>query len=150
MKVVLQRVKKASVEIDSEIAGSINHGLLVYLGIREDDNQEDIDWMIKKMIQLRIFPDENEKMNLNIKDVEGEFLIVSQFTLYASTKKGNRPSFTEAAKPEKAKTLYEEFLEALKSKMGVIIQSGRFGAHMQVSSINDGPLTFIVDSKEKN
>ncbi len=149
MRVVVQRVKEASVEIDTAIAGSIQQGLLVYLGIAQEDKQEDIDWLIKKLTQLRVFSDEKEKMNLNIKDVEGEFLIVSQFTLHASTKKGNRPSFTEAAKPALANQLYEKFVEDLEVSMGVRIQTGRFGAHMEVASVNDGPLTFILDSKNK-
>jgi D-tyrosyl-tRNA(Tyr) deacylase len=149
MRVVVQRVKEASVEIDTAIAGSIQQGLLVYLGIAQEDKQEDIDWLIKKLTQLRVFSDEEEKMNLNIKDVEGEFLVVSQFTLHASTKKGNRPSFTEAAKPALANQLYEKFVEDLEVSMGVRIQTGRFGAHMEVASVNDGPLTFILDSKNK-
>jgi D-tyrosyl-tRNA(Tyr) deacylase len=149
MKAVLQRVTNASVEVDTEISGSINHGLLVYLGIHEDDTTDDIEWLINKMTQLRIFSDENQKMNLNISDVEGEFLIVSQFTLYASTKKGNRPSFTTAAKPEQAKEMYEEFLKALKLKMGMPIQTGTFGANMKVSSVNDGPVTFVLDTRDK-
>lgn len=150
MRIVLQRVKEASVEIDTEIAGSINRGLLIYLGIEDEDHQEDIDWLIKKVTQMRIFSDEEGKMNLNIKDVEGEILIVSQFTLYASTKKGNRPSFTNAAKPELAKKFYEDFIETLKSALVTNIQTGRFGANMQVASINDGPLTFLLDSKQKS
>lgn len=149
MRIVLQRVKEASVEIDTEIAGSINYGLLIYLGIEDEDEQKDIDWLIKKVTQLRIFSDEEEKMNLNVKDVEGELLIVSQFTLYASTKKGNRPSFTNAAKPELARKLYEDFIESIKEIYHGNIQTGRFGANMQVASINDGPLTFLLDSKEK-
>lgn len=150
MRIVLQRVKEASVEIDTEIAGSINRGLLIYLGIEDEDHQEDIDWLIKKVTKMRIFSDEEGKMNLNIKDVEGEILIVSQFTLYASTKKGNRPSFTNAAKPELAKKFYEDFIETLKSALVTNIQTGRFGANMQVASINDGPLTFLLDSKQKS
>lgn len=149
MKIVLQRVKEASVEIDHQIAGSINHGLLIYLGIEDEDVQEDIDWLIKKVIQMRIFSDEEGKMNLNIRDVEGELLIVSQFTLYASVKKGNRPSFTDAAKPEYAKKLYEDFILSMRDMYHSNIQTGRFGANMQVYSINDGPLTFILDSKNK-
>ncbi|MBZ9651115.1 D-aminoacyl-tRNA deacylase [Psychroflexus montanilacus] len=150
MRVVLQRVKEASVAIDTEIAGSINQGLLIYLGIETDDEHEDIDWLVKKVTQLRIFSDENGKMNLNCKEVGGEFLVVSQFTLYASTKKGNRPSFTAAAKPDLANELYEAFIKRLESVMNTTLQSGRFGADMQVSSINDGPLTFILDSKQKS
>lgn len=149
MRIIIQRVKNASVEIDTEIAGSINQGLLVYLGIQEEDSQEDIDWLVKKAIQLRIFSDEEGKMNLNIQEVNGEFLIVSQFTLYASTKKGNRPSFTAAAKPEFAKKMYEDFIGTLDKRLNTKVQTGRFGADMKVDSINDGPLTFILDSKEK-
>ncbi|MBZ9627644.1 D-tyrosyl-tRNA(Tyr) deacylase [Psychroflexus sp. CAK57W] len=149
MRIILQRVKKASVEIDTQIAGSIHQGLLIYLGVEDEDKQEDIDWLVKKVTHLRIFSDEEGKMNLNIRDIEGEFLIVSQFTLYASTKKGNRPSFTNAAKPELAKKLYQDFIETLKSTLVANIQTGRFGANMQVASVNDGPLTFILDSKQK-
>ena len=149
MKAVLQRVTNASVEVDTEISGSINHGLLVYLGIHEDDTSDDIEWLINKMTQLRIFSDENQKMNLNINDAEGEFLIVSQFTLYASTKKGNRPSFTTVAKPDEAENLYHDFIEALDLKQGKHIQTGQFGANMKVSSVNDGPVTFVLDSRDK-
>lgn len=151
MRIILQRVKEAAVEIDNEIAGSINKGLLIYLGIEGNDQQEDIDWLLRKVLNLRIFSDENEKMNLNIKDVEGQILIVSQFTLYASTKKGNRPSFTNAADPDLARKLYEKFINSMEETYALgNIQTGRFGANMQVNSINDGPLTFILDSKEKS
>lgn len=149
MRLIVQRVKNASVEVENQIIGSINQGVLIYLGIENEDTQEDIDWLVKKVINLRIFADEEDKMNLNIQEVEGEILVVSQFTLYASTKKGNRPSFTKAAKPELAKSLYEDFIETLKNAYLSNIQTGRFGANMQVESINDGPLTFILDSKEK-
>ena len=150
MRIVLQRVKEASVKIDTKIAGSIRAGLLIYLGIEDEDNQNDIDWLIKKITQMRIFSDEEGKMNLNVNEVEGEILVVSQFTLYASTKKGNRPSFTNAAKPEFARKLYEDFIASMKEVYHGNIQTGRFGANMQVASINDGPLTFWLDSKEKN
>ncbi|MFO7744667.1 MAG: D-aminoacyl-tRNA deacylase [Psychroflexus sp.] len=150
MRIILQRVKEASVEIDNQIAGSINQGFLIYLGVEGEDQQKDIDWLVKKVSNLRIFSDEDEKMNLNIKDVEGEILIVSQFTLYASTKKGNRPSFTKAAKPDLAKELYQSFIDSMNEAYHGNIQTGRFGSNMQVSSINDGPLTFILDSKEKD
>lgn len=149
MRLIVQRVKNASVEVENQIIGSINQGVLIYLGIENEDAQEDIDWLVKKVINLRIFADEEDKMNLNIQEVEGEILVVSQFTLYASTKKGNRPSFTKAAKPELAKSLYEDFIETLKNAYLNNIQTGKFGANMQVESINDGPLTFILDSKEK-
>lgn len=150
MRIVLQRVKNASVEVDSKIVGSINQGLLIYLGIESEDQQKDIDWLVKKVTQLRIFSDDNAKMNLNIQDIDGEFLVVSQFTLYASTKKGNRPSFTGAAQPELAENLYKDFIGTLETKLNKTIQTGRFGANMQVVSINYGPLTFILDSKQKS
>ncbi|MBZ9778230.1 D-tyrosyl-tRNA(Tyr) deacylase [Psychroflexus sp. CAK8W] len=150
MKIILQRVKEASVEIDTQIAGSINQGYLIYLGIGEEDQKEDIDWLVNKISNFRIFSDEDVKMNLNIREVQGEILIVSQFTLHASTKKGNRPSFTKAAKPELAKKLYHDFIESMKEAYHGNIQTGRFGANMQVHSINDGPLTFILDSKNKD
>lgn len=149
MRIIVQRVKKASVEIYDQIAGSINQGLLIYLGVEDEDSQEDIDWLVRKVINLRIFSDEDEKLNFSLRDVDGEILVISQFTLYASTKKGNRPSFTNAAKPEFAKNLYMEFVKAMKEHYHGNIQTGRFGADMQVSSINDGPLTFILDSKKK-
>jgi D-tyrosyl-tRNA(Tyr) deacylase len=149
MKIVVQRVKGASVEIGNEISGTINKGLLIFLGIENEDGQEDINWLVKKIINLRVFPDDEDKMNLSLKDIEGELLIVTQFTLHASLKKGNRPSFTKSAKPELAKKLYEDFLETLQLASVTKIQTGRFGANMQVSLVNDGPLTFILDSKVK-
>jgi D-tyrosyl-tRNA(Tyr) deacylase len=149
MKIVVQRVKEATVEIGNEISGTINKGLLIFLGIEHEDGQEDIDWLVKKIIHLRVFPDEQGKMNLSLKDIEGELLVVSQFTLHASVKKGNRPSFTKSAKPELAKKLYEDFLETLQNDTITKIQTGRFGADMQILLINDGPLTFILDSKVK-
>ncbi|TXE20825.1 D-tyrosyl-tRNA(Tyr) deacylase [Psychroflexus gondwanensis] len=149
MKIVVQRVKEASVEIGNEISGTINTGLLIFLGIENEDGQEDINWLVKKIINLRVFPDDEDKMNLSLKDIEGELLVVSQFTLHASLKKGNRPSFTKSAKPELAKKLYDDFLETLQNETITKIQTGRFGANMQVSLINDGPLTFILDSKVK-
>ncbi len=149
MKIVVQRVKEASVQIGNEISGTINKGLLIFLGIEHEDGQEDIDWLVKKIINLRVFPDNEDKMNLSLKDIEGELLVVSQFTLHASVKKGNRPSFTKSGKRELAKKLYEDFLETLQVDSITKIQTGRFGADMQVSLINDGPLTFILDSKVK-
>jgi D-tyrosyl-tRNA(Tyr) deacylase len=149
MKIVVQRVKEASVEIGNEISGTINTGLLIFLGIENEDGQEDINWLVKKIINLRVFPDDEDKMNLSLKDIEGELLVVSQFTLHASLKKGNRPSFTKSAKPELAQKLYDDFLETLQNETITKIQTGRFGANMQVSLINDGPLTFILDSKVK-
>ena len=149
MKIVVQRVKEASVEIGNEISGTINTGLLIFLGIENEDGQEDINWLVKKIINLRVFPDDEDKMNLSLKDIEGELLVVSQFTLHASVKKGNRPSFTKSGKPELAKKLYEDFIETLQEGSVTRIQTGRFGAAMQISLINDGPLTFILDSKVK-
>ncbi|EMY81712.1 D-tyrosyl-tRNA(Tyr) deacylase Dtd [Psychroflexus gondwanensis ACAM 44] len=149
MKIVVQRVKEASVEIGNEISGTINTGLLIFLGIENEDGQEDINLLVKKIINLRVFPDDEDKMNLSLKDIEGELLVVSQFTLHASLKKGNRPSFTKSAKPELAQKLYDDFLETLQNETITKIQTGRFGANMQVSLINDGPLTFILDSKVK-
>ncbi|PKG41164.1 D-aminoacyl-tRNA deacylase [Psychroflexus sp. MES1-P1E] len=149
MKIVVQRVKEATVEIGNETSGTINKGLLIFLGIEHEDGQEDIDWLVKKIIYLRVFPDEQGKMNLSLKDIEGELLVVSQFTLHASVKKGNRPSFTKSAKPELAKKLYEDFLKTLQNDTITKIQTGRFGADMQILLINDGPLTFILDSKVK-
>ena len=149
MKIVVQRVKEASVEIGNEISGTINTGLLIFLGIENEDGQEDINWLVKKIINLRVFPDDEDKMNLSLKDIEGELLVVSQFTLHASLKKGNRPSFMKSAKPELAKKLYEDFLETLQEGSITKIQTGRFGTDMQISLINDGPLTFILDSKVK-
>lgn len=149
MRVILQRVKEASVEVGNQITGNINEGLLIFLGVEHEDAQEDIDWLVKKITQLRIFADEHQKMNLSLLDVGGEALVVSQFTLHASTKKGNRPSFTKSASPKVAEELYEEFVECLKLKLGQV-HTGRFGADMQVSLVNDGPLTFILDSKDKS
>lgn len=148
MRVILQRVKEASVEVGNQITGNINEGLLIFLGVEHEDTQDDIDWLVRKITQLRIFADENDKMNLSLIDVGAEALVVSQFTLHASTKKGNRPSFTKSASPEVAEELYEQFVERLKLKLGQV-HTGRFGTDMKVSLVNDGPLTFILDSKEK-
>lgn len=142
MRLVVQRVKSASVVIDGELFSSINKGLLVYLGIHEDDTLEDVKLMATKVKKLRIFEDDNQKMNLNIKAINGEFLIVSQFTLYGDTKKGNRPSFIQAARPEIAVPLYEEFVNLLKAEYTV--KTGVFGANMQIASINDGPVTIVI------
>ncbi|MAX78860.1 MAG: D-tyrosyl-tRNA(Tyr) deacylase [Crocinitomicaceae bacterium] len=149
MRIVLQRVKKASVSVQQEIVGSIHQGLLILLGIEPEDTQEDIDWLIKKITSMRIFNDDNNTMNLSVSDVQGEILVVSQFTLHASTKKGNRPSYIRAAKPEMAIPLYEKFILDLERSMGNPIPTGKFGANMQVELINDGPVTIILDSKNK-
>jgi len=149
MRIVIQRVQKASVTINNNIEGSINKGLLVLLGIENDDKQEDISWLINKLIKLRIFSDHEDKMNLSIKDVNGEFLVISQFTLFASTKKGNRPSYLRSAKPEKVIPLYEEFIRELQEATTTKVAKGIFGADMKVDLINDGPVTIIIDTKNK-
>jgi D-aminoacyl-tRNA deacylase len=148
MRVLLQRVKNASVEINNKPYSSIQQGLLIFLGIHHDDSIEDVDWLIKKILQLRIFSDVNAKMNLSIKDIEGSILVVSQFTLYASTKKGTRPSFTESAPPALALTLYNQFIKDLQ-QTNISVATGDFGADMQVSLCNDGPVTIWLDSKLK-
>lgn len=145
MRLVIQRVKNAKVEVENKVTGQINKGLLVLLGIGPNDTLEDIDYFLNKLINLRIFNDENDKMNLSIKDISGEILIVSQFTLYADCKKGNRPSFINAASPEKANNLYECFVQKAK-QTGINIQTGIFGAHMEVSLLNDGPVTIILEN----
>lgn len=144
MKFVIQRVTKASVKVDGEYTGKINKGYLVLIGVGHEDTQEEADKYIRKMINLRIFEDENEKTNLSLKDVGGELLLVSQFTLYASCKKGNRPSFTEAGDPVKAEQLYEYIIEKCKKEIDVV-QTGVFGAHMEVSLTNDGPFTVVLE-----
>ncbi|MEY2925055.1 MAG: hypothetical protein RLZZ337_1603 [Bacteroidota bacterium] len=147
MRVVIQRVKKASVHISGEKYSKIKGGLLVLLGIENADNQGDVDWLVSKIVQMRIFSDAEDKMNLSLQNCGGELLIISQFTLHASTKKGNRPSFIEAARPEKAIPLYEYFVA--KCKESVSTKSGVFGADMQVKLVNDGPVTIFMDSKNK-
>lgn len=149
MKVVLQRVSEASVTIEGKINGQIDNGLLVLLGIQEDDNIEDVNWLIRKISGLRIFSDSEDKMNLSIQDINGSFLVISQFTLHASTKKGNRPSFIKAAKPEIAIPLYERFCEELRTISKLKVETGIFGADMKVRLLNDGPVTIIMDTKDK-
>lgn len=149
MKIVIQRVLSAKVEVAGEIVGQIGRGLLVLCGFSQLDNAEQLDWMAKKLLQLRIFDDDNGQMNLDLASVAGELLVVSQFTLYASTKKGNRPSFVAAAKPAEAKALYELWLEKLSSMMGKKPESGIFAADMQISLVNDGPVTIIIDSENR-
>lgn len=149
MRLVIQRSKEASVTIDNEVKGQINLGLVVLVGIEHDDNQEDADWLIGKLSQLRIFSDEESKMNLSIQDVNGQFLVISQFTLHASTKKGNRPSYIRAARPEHAVPLYEYFKKQLAIVSNCSVESGEFGADMKVALINDGPVTIIIDSKNR-
>lgn len=147
MKLVVQKVKESSVQIDGQIVGEINEGLMVLVGFTADDNKEIVERMIDKLIHLRIFIDENEKMNLSLLDVKGSILSISQFTLYANCKKGRRPSFIEAAKPEIASPLYDYFNEKIDA-LGIHVETGIFGADMKVSLINDGPITIILDSKE--
>lgn len=149
MVVVIQRVSEASVRIDGSIKSAIGSGLLVLVGIEEADSQEDIDWLSQKIVNMRIFNDEDEVMNKSVLDIEGEILAVSQFTLQASTKKGNRPSYIKAAKPDIAIPLYESFVSTLEGKLNKPIQTGEFGADMKVSLLNDGPVTILMDSKNK-
>ena len=149
MKVVIQRVSEASVSIDKIIVSEIKMGLLILVGIENEDATEDINWLCKKISNLRIFSDENQIMNKSITDVGGEIIVVSQFTLQASTKKGNRPSYIAAARPEIAIPLYEEFISTLENNINKQIKTGKFGADMQVSLVNDGPVTIIIDSKNK-
>ncbi len=149
MRVVIQRVSHASVAIEGTLKSKISQGLLIFLGIEEADNQEDIEWLCKKIIALRIFNDEDDKMNLSLQDINGEILVVSQFTLHASTKKGNRPSYIRAARPEKAIPLYEAFIAEMEKLLGKKVESGVFGAMMEVALVNDGPVTISMDSKSK-
>lgn len=149
MKAVIQRVSKASVLCESGYFGEIKLGLLVLVGIEDADKDEDINWLTSKIIGLRIFPDDQGVMNKNICEVAGEFLIISQFTLHASTKKGNRPSYIKAAKPEISIPLYEDFVNKIEKNSGLIVKQGVFGDHMEVSLVNDGPVTIILDTKNK-
>jgi D-tyrosyl-tRNA(Tyr) deacylase len=149
MKAVIQRVTKASVTVESEILAVISNGMLILLGIEEKDSQEDINWLSNKIANLRIFPDENDIMNLSLKAADGDAIVVSQFTLHASTKKGNRPSYINAAKPEIAIPLYEAFIKQLELDLEKQVRTGRFGADMKVELLNDGPVTIIIDSKNK-
>lgn len=149
MKAVIQRVSESSVTINNEIVAQIQKGLLVLVGIENADNQEDINWLTSKIANLRIFPDENEVMNLSLKDIDGEIIVVSQFTLHAATKKGNRPSYIKASKPEIAIPLYNSFVQQMEKELGKKVQTGQFGADMKVSLVNDGPVTIIIDTKNK-
>lgn len=149
MKIVIQRVSEASVTIEGERVAQINNGLLILLGIVNEDTQEDIKWLTNKITNLRIFNDENDVMNKSIKDVDGNIIVVSQFTLHALTKKGNRPSYIKAAKPDIAIPLYQTFIKQLEADLGKTVQTGQFGAMMQVALVNDGPVTIIIDSKNK-
>lgn len=149
MRTIIQRVKSANVEVDNKIIGKINKGLLILVGFEDEDNQNDIEWIVKKISNLRIFGDSEGKMNLSVKDVDGEILLVSQFTLQASTKKGNRPSFIKAAKPDISVPLYKKIIAEFDKEMQKKTQTGKFGAYMNVSLLNDGPVTIFIDSKNK-
>lgn len=150
MKALIQRVSHVSVSIDNQLYSEIGAGLLILLGVGHDDTQEDIDWLAPKIATLRIFSDSEGKMNLSLKDIHGEALVVSQFTLMASTKKGNRPSFIDAAKPDLAIPMYEAFLKRLEKELEKPIKTGQFGADMKVELLNDGPVTIIIDTKNKS
>ena len=149
MRVVIQKVTEASVSIENQIVASINQGLLVLVGIEDTDTNDDIVWLSAKIVNLRVFDDDNGVMNLSVKEVEGEVLIVSQFTLHASTKKGNRPSYIKAARPEVAIPIYEAFIKQIESLLGKRVPIGQFGAMMQVSLCNNGPVTILIDTKNK-
>ena len=149
MRIIIQRVTSASVSINNNVFSSIGNGLLVLLGIEDSDTEEDLNWLAQKIVNLRIFNDENGVMNVSLLDAKKEILLVSQFTLFASTKKGNRPSYIDAAKPDISIPLYEKFVSSLNNEMNKEVKTGQFGADMQVSLINDGPVTIIIDSKNK-
>ena len=149
MKTVLQRVSHASVTVDGNKTADIQKGLLVLVGIEDSDTQEDIDWLVGKIVKMRIFGDENDVMNCSVQDIDGDIIVVSQFTLHASTKKGNRPSYIKAAKPEFAIPMYENFVKSLEKDFNKKVQTGIFGADMKVSLLNDGPVTILIDSKNR-
>jgi len=149
MRIVLQRVSQASVTVDSKIVADIQKGLLVLVGIEDLDTQEDIDWLVGKIIKMRIFGDENDVMNCSVQDIDGDIIVVSQFTLHASTKKGNRPSYIKASKPEFSIPMYENFVKSLEKEFNKKVQTGIFGADMKVSLLNDGPVTILIDSKNR-
>lgn len=149
MKIVIQRVSEASVKVEGKIVGEIGKGLMLLVGIEENDEKADADWLVQKILNLRIFSDDDDKLNLSVKDISGEILCISQFTLIADYKKGNRPSFIKGAKPDKAVPLFDYFKEEI-AKSGLITESGIFGADMKVSLINDGPVTIVMDSITKN
>ena len=149
MIAVLQRVSKASVTIDGNIKADIGVGLVILVGVEEADNAEDIDWLANKIVNLRIFNDDNGVMNVSVLDIGGDIIVVSQFTLHASTRKGNRPSYIKAAKPDVAIPLYESFVRSLSDVLGKPVQTGEFGADMKVALVNDGPVTIIIDTKNK-
>lgn len=150
MRIVIQRVSKADVKVKKNIISEIGRGMLILVGIEDSDTKEDIDWLTNKIVLLRIFDDENGVMNKSVKDIDGEIIIVSQFTLHASTKKGNRPSYIRASKPDFAIPMYERFIESVEVMLGKKVGTGKFGAMMDVSLVNDGPVTIIIDSKQKD
>ena len=150
MRVVVQKVKEASVTVEKKVISSIQNGLLILVGIENEDTEEDTSYLVRKIVQLRVFNDENEVMNLSVQDVDGEVIVVSQFTLHASTKKGNRPSYIRAARPEFSIPMYEKFVAAMEETLGKKVGTGEFGAMMDVALINDGPVTIIIDSKQKD
>ena len=149
MRIVIQRVSNSSVTVNGKVVGAIDNGVMVLLGVTHEDNEQDATWLSKKLCSMRLFRDENDKMNLSVKEVAGEVLVVSQFTLFASTKKGTRPSFMNAAAPEKAEVLYEFFKRSIENELGNQVQSGVFGEDMKLSVENDGPVTITLDSKNK-
>jgi len=149
MRVVVQRVSQSNVKVSGDIIGEINEGLMVLVSFVDEDNDTDLGWMTKKIINLRIFNDDEGKMNRSVQDIGGDILLISQFTLHGSTKKGNRPSFIKAAKPDFANVMYERFIKVLEQSLGKEIQTGEFGGDMKVSLVNDGPTTIIIDSKDK-
>lgn len=149
MRVVVQRVSQSNVKVSGEIIGEINEGLMVLVSFVDEDNDTDLGWMTKKIINLRIFNDDEGKMNRSVQDIGGDILLISQFTLHGSTKKGNRPSFIKAAKPDFANVMYERFIKVLEQSLGKEIQTGEFGGDMKVSLVNEGPTTIIIDSKDK-
>ena len=149
MRVVVQRVSQSNVKVSGEVIGEIKEGLMVLVSFVDEDNDTDLDWMTKKIINLRIFNDDEGKMNRSVQDVGGDILLISQFTLHGSTKKGNRPSFIKAAKSDFANVMYERFIKVLEQSLGKEIQTGEFGGDMKVSLVNDGPTTIIIDSKDK-
>lgn len=149
MRLVIQRVKQASVSVNNKVVGKVGHGLLILVGIEGTDAIEDINWLVSKVVQLRVFNDRDGLMNMSVTDVDGDLLVVSQFTLFASTKKGNRPSYIRAARPEQAIPLYQQFIASLELALGKAVATGEFGADMQVGLINDGPVTILIDSKNR-
>jgi len=149
MRVIIQRVKSAEVKVHPNYQANINEGLLIFLGIENEDKQEDINWLVRKISNMRLFADDNQKMNLSLLDTRFEAMVISQFTLHASTKKGNRPSFVKAGKPEMAEPLYENFIQKLKELLSQNVKTGIFGGDMEVTLINNGPVTILMDSKDK-